>query len=157
VARQQQRDLALVAELLRDFSQRQSQLFLLTTMCLLRYEAPELHPLVDEDVSEAAAALAATFETSVRGVIYEHRAASGPATRLIAALKPVLDEAGARGGTRFERDAAVVLRRIVDAVRLSNECDPGNRRAFLNLLIRANQGNVEERPSMKETPRLIVP
>jgi uncharacterized protein (DUF2267 family) len=126
-------------------------------MCLLRYEAPELHPLTDEDVGEAATALAATFETSLRGVIYEHRAASAAATRLIATLKPVLDEAGSRGGTRFERDAAVVLRRIVEAVRLSHDRDPDNRRAFLDLLVRANQGHVEERPAVQETPRLIVP
>jgi len=147
----------LVAELLRDLGQRQSQLFLLLTTFLLRYEAPALHPLVDEDVSEAAAALAATFETSVRGVIYEHRPASMPAARLIAALKPILDEAGARGGTRFERDAALVLRRIVDAVRLSKEHEPGNRRAFLDLLVRANRGNGEDQQAEQETPRLIVP
>ena len=52
---------------------------------LARYEAPELQPLIDDDVAEAMAALAATFETASRGVIYEHRPASLPAERLVDA------------------------------------------------------------------------
>src|SRR5882672_10915028 len=82
---------------MRDFNQRQSQLFLLVTSFIVRYEPPELQPLVDDDVSEGMAALASTFETASRGVIYEHRPASLPAERFIAGLKPLLAEAG-RGG-----------------------------------------------------------
>ena len=67
-------------------------------------------------MAEAAAALAATFETAARGVIYEHRPASLPAERLATALKPVLAEAGKGSASAFERDAAVVLRRLEEAV-----------------------------------------
>src|SRR5882672_2614778 len=100
---------------MRDFNQRQSQLFLLVTSFIVRYEPPELQPLVDDDVAEGLAALASTFETASRGVIYEHRPASLQAERLITALKPVLAEAGRGAGTPFERDVAVVLRRIQEA------------------------------------------
>jgi len=122
--------------MMRDFSERQSQVFLLVSTFLVRYEAPELQPLIDADVAEAMTALAATFETAARGVIYEHRPASLPAERLVAGLKPLLAEAGKGGGTAFERDAAGVLRRVEEAVREVRDEDRENRRAFLDLLAR---------------------
>jgi len=122
--------------MMRDFSERQSQVFLLVSTYLVRYEAPELQPLIDADVAEAMTALAATFETAARGVIYEHRPASLPAERLVAGLKPLLAEAGKGGGTAFERDAAGVLRRVEEAVREVRDEDRENRRAFLDLLAR---------------------
>ena len=88
--RQQQRDVGRFVQMMRDFSERQSRIFLLISTFLVRYEAPELQPLIDDDVAEAMAALAATFETSARGVIYEHRPASLPAERLVGGLKPLL-------------------------------------------------------------------
>ena len=136
VVRQQQRDFGRFVSLMRDFSERQSQIFLLVSTFLVRYEAPALQPLIDADVAEAMTALAATFETASRGVIYEHRPASLPAERLVAGLKPLLAEAGKGGGTPFERDAAGVLRRVEDAVREARADAPDNRRAFLDLLAR---------------------
>src|SRR6266487_4501371 len=94
VLRQQQRDAELLAQVILELSDRQSQLFLLIAAFLLDYQPPELQPLIDDDVAEAAAALASTFETASRGVIYEHRPASLPAERLTAALKPLIVEAG---------------------------------------------------------------
>ena len=74
-------------------SERQSQLFSLSARSCSSYQSSaELQPLVDDDVAEAMAALAATYETAARGVIYEHRPASLPAERLVGALKPVLAE-----------------------------------------------------------------
>jgi hypothetical protein len=159
--RQQQRDLGLVMQSMRDFTSRQSQLFLLVTTFLVRYEAPELQRPTDDDVAEAMNALASTFETSSRGVIYEHRPASLAASHLMNALKPVLAEAGQGGGTAFERDSVVILRRIAEAVPGVRADEPGNPRALLDLLgrvIRAT-GN-EERPpeaAPQDAPRLIVP
>ena len=157
VVRQQQRDIQLLVRFIRDFSERQSQLFFLIDAFLLRYQPPELQLLIDEDVIDAAASLAATSETAARGVIYEHRPASPPAERLVAALKPLLAKAGQGGGTPFERDAAVVLRRIEEAAREARAVDRENRRAFLDLLGRViPEREEEERPS-SAAPRLIVP
>jgi hypothetical protein len=164
VVRQQQRDLGLVMQFVRDFSQRQSQLFFLINTFLVRYEPPEFQPLIDDDVVEATAALAGTFETASRGVIYEHRPASLPAERLAAALKPILAEAGHGLGSAFERDAAVVLRRVGDAVRDVRALDQGNRRAFLDLLgrvitqaPRAGAADADAEAEPPEASRLIVP
>jgi hypothetical protein len=160
VVRQQQRDVGLVVHLMRDLNQRQSQIFLLVNTFLMRYEPPELQPLIDDDVAEAAAALAATLETSARGVIYEHRPASLTGERLMGALKPLLAEAGQNRGTSFERDAAVVLRRVEEAAREVRVSDAGNRRALLDLLgrvIRKSDGESDPAPARPEPTRLIVP
>jgi hypothetical protein len=119
---------------MRDFSERQSQLFLVTGAFLVRYQPPALHLLTDADVAEAADALAATFETAARGIIYEPRPTSAVAEHLATALKPLLADAGKSGGTAFEREAAVVLRRLGGAAREMRTVEPRNDRALLELL-----------------------
>ena len=163
IVRQQQRDVGLLVRFMRDFSQRQSQLFFLITTFLVRYKAPALQTLLDDDVAEAMSALAATFDTASRGLIYDPRPASVLAERLTTALKPELAEAGLGAGSAFERDAAVVLRRVEEAVGDIRALDQGNRKAFLDLLSRVvtktpDPGTVPA-PAGEATgrSRLIVP
>jgi hypothetical protein len=148
---------------MRDLNDAQSELFFLLSASLERYQPADLQPLIDNDVAEAAASLAATADTASRGLIYDHRPASLSADRLVAALKPLLAEAGKNGGSAFERDSAVVLRRIEEATRDVRRLDPSNRRAFVDLLGRLTR-QWEERPVVGGTaspdpdpPRLIVP
>jgi hypothetical protein len=165
--RQQQRDVGLLVQFMRDFSQRQSQLFLLINTFLVRYEPADLLALIDADVAEATTALASTFETAARGVIYEHRPASLPAERLTSALKSVLAEAGHGGGSAFERDVTVVLRRVSEAVSDARALEQNNRRAFLDLLGRvitktagpggSGQDGADPEGGRPEASRLIVP
>lgn len=136
VVRQQQQDVGWLMQVMRDFNERQSQIFATVCTSLRGYEAPALQPLLDVDVVAAASALAATFETASRGVIYEHRAQSVPAERLAAAMRSVLLDAGGNGGSAFERDAAVVLRQLAATVEALNAALPGSRRGFLDLLDR---------------------
>jgi hypothetical protein len=145
----------LLLQFMRDLSEQQSELFLITGGFLMRHQPVELQPLIDDDVAGAATALAATFETAARGVIYEHRPPSGPAERLAAALKPLFVKAGENAGTSFDRDAAVVLRRIEEAVVALRAIEPGNRRPFLEMLGRVTRKSplLEE----QDAPRLIVP
>jgi hypothetical protein len=164
--RRQQHDLTLLLQFMRDFNERQSQLFFLINSFLVRYDRgqPELQPIIDDDAAEAAASLAATLETSSRGVIYEHRPASLPAERLMSALKPLLAEAGGEApGSAFERDAAVVLRRVEEAARGVRASDSGNRRGFLDLVGRVIRRGDDDpaAPGTKDSgppaPRLILP
>jgi hypothetical protein len=157
--RQQQHDLELAVHMLRDFNERQAHIFFLVAGFVVKYQPPELYSLTDLDLAEAAAALAATFETATRGVIYEHHAASGAGTRLAAALKPVLAEAGGHGGTPFQRDTAVVLRRLEEAARRADDAGPDNPRALLDLLGRVVRKTAESpAPDAEVSPsRLIVP
>jgi hypothetical protein len=159
--RQQEHDLRFLGQLMRDFSERQSRLLFLLATFLLRYEPPELHPLIDDDVVEAADALAGTFETAARGVIYEHQPASLPAARLAAALKALIAEAGKSSPSSFERDTAVVLRRLEESARGLHAADASNRRGLLDLLgrvIRRPEGeSAGESHTPSEPSRLIVP
>jgi hypothetical protein len=155
--RRHQRDVESLVGVVRDFNERQSQIFLMIATFLTRYEPPELHALLDVDFAEAASALASTFETASRGVIYEHRPASLPAERLVAALKPTLDK---YSGSTFERDAAVVLKRMAQSSADARVADAGQPRAFLDLLgrmIRKGAEPVALSQTTADAPRLIVP
>jgi hypothetical protein len=158
VLRRQQQDVGLVISFVRDLNTQQSELFLLTSDFLARYPAPALQPVIDDDVTEAAGALAATYETASRGVIYEHRPASVPAERLLAGLKAMYSEAGKNRGSAFEREAVVVLRRIEQAVKDARAAEPENRRAFLELISRTIKAREHPDEAHHEPePRLIVP
>jgi hypothetical protein len=151
VVRRQQHDLGLLVGFMRDLNQRQSQLFYLVNSFINEFRPEQFHVLADADVLEASEALAATYETAVRGVIYEHRPQSLPAERLVTALKPLMAEAGKGQGTPFERDAAVVLRRIAAAARELAVEEPANPRAYLELLrrvMRARDEPARERVSL---------
>ena len=74
VVRQRQRDMGLLMQMMRDFDQRQSQLFLMVCTFLKKYPSPELQPLVDDDVAEAMTALAGL----AAGGTHRHHAATGP-------------------------------------------------------------------------------
>jgi len=160
--RRQRHDVGFVMQFVRDFSERQSRLFVLIATFLVRAgaERDALQPLIDEDVADAMRSLASTYETSVRGVIYEHRPASLPAQRVVSGLTPLLADAGKSGGTAFERDAAVVMRRLEQAVAEVRASDPANRRVFLELLERIFSKAAEqeaEAAAPPDEPRLIVP
>jgi hypothetical protein len=143
---------------MRDLGERQSQLFFMINSFLERYEPPEFQALVDDDVIDAMAALAATYETAARGVIYAHRPAALPADRLATALQPVIVEAGKHGGSAFDRDAAVVLRRIEATAREIRAADPSNRRAYIDLLGRVLKADENAAATdSSEATRLIVP
>jgi hypothetical protein len=159
--RRRQRDLEVLFRATQDMSEIQSQLLLLTMTFLARYETGGLHQVIDQDIVEAVGALASTYETATRGVIYDHRPASLPAERLLTGLKQVLTEARGNAGTRFDRDVAAVLRRIEESARAAAAQEPGNRQAFVEWVRRvtreARQAGVGGRSSQPEPPRLIVP
>jgi hypothetical protein len=141
--------MGLLIKSMRDLNERQTQLFLMMASVIKAYEPQDLGAIVDTDVIEAAEALAATYETAARGVIYEHRPRSLQAERLLATVKPVLTEAGKGLGSAFDRDAAVVLRCVGTAAREWQSQNPGQPKAFLELLQRVmsqrNDGAKEDR------------
>lgn len=158
--RRRQDDVSTMVRMTQDLNERQSHLCFFLLAFLARYEPPDLHPLADEDIAEAAAALAATSETASRGVIYEHRPAAAAAARLAAGLTAVLKDARGAGGTPFERDAAVVLRRLEDAARETIRVSPGGR-VFVDLIGRVIRSTPDDggqaAAAPEEGPRLIIP
>jgi hypothetical protein len=121
VRRQQERDLALVMAMSDGLVGRQSELLMAMLSFVAGLDADPLLKLLDEDVAEGAGALAATYETAERGLIYEHHPQSLPAQRFVTDAKTFLStlaaEADAASARRLERDAAVVLRRLEAGLR----------------------------------------
>jgi hypothetical protein len=143
---------------MQGLNERQSQLFVALNTTLLRYEPPDFQTLRDEDIVEAAKAMAATLETRSRGVIYDHRPGSLPAERLMAALRPLLTEGVRTGGSSFEREAAVVLRRLEKAVG-AQQTEAGGKRRYLELIGRVLPKAIASaaEAGRQDEPRLIVP
>src|SRR4029079_11077736 len=103
VKRQQESDLTVLMGALGRVSERQLQLFFLIQSFITRYanKAGGVTRLVDADVAEAAGALAASFETASRGVLYEHQAGSPAADALRREVKEFLQQIGRGHGDRF--------------------------------------------------------
>lgn len=118
VRRQQEEDVRAIAASFGALSERQYRLgFLLLTVVMRHRPSDGLLSLEDADLAEAASALAATFETAGRGVIYDHTPTSPLAAALAADLKAFLGEVGRGAGAAFEREAAEVLRAIERGAR----------------------------------------
>jgi hypothetical protein len=166
--RQRARDMGLLIKSMRDLNERQTQLFLMVASLIKAYTPQDLRAIADTDVIEAAEALAATYETAARGLIYEHRPQSLQAERLAATLKPVLTEAGKGLGSAFDRDAAVVLRCMSAAAREWQSQNPAQPKAFMELLQRVlaqrddgarddGTGSADGETGRSAGPSLIVP
>lgn len=156
--RQHEQDLSVLVQLMRGLTERQSRLLLGMTTFLAGLRPDDLQAPIDQDVADAASALAATLETSAKGVIYDHRPASRPAERLAASLRGFLAEVGGQGGgAAFERDAAVVLRRLGEAAGKLAGSDREDRRPFLDLAGRLAAGREPSGAPREPSSRLIVP
>ena len=132
VQRQIDNDRAALVPLLQGFSERQARVFLMLASLVARHKGEALQKLVDADIAQAADALAATLETAGRGILYEHQPASLAAARLMSELrgmvveitKSAAAELGAGAVSGLERDAAIALRRIEEAAKLTSQQDP---------------------------------
>ena len=159
VKRQQERDVAVLLPTIRSLTERQYQLFFLFQNVIARHKPDGFARLVDADVADAAAAMAATLETAARGVIYEHSATSVVAQRLANEVKAMLAEMRRQGATVYDREAAIVLRAIEEGARTAGK-DGGSDTAYLALVARLLQvGAAQEtdQSAVKPTSSLILP
>ena len=159
VQRQQEMDRAMLLPLLQGLSERQARIFLMLAGVTARHQGDVLQRLVDEDILQAAGALAATLETSSRGIVYEHRPASLAAARLMSELKALVEDAAKNTGSVVERDAAIALRRIEHAAKMivtvrqnANEL----QEMFKRVLGPSLMGEQPESPAA-QAPSVIIP
>jgi len=166
VQRQQERDMAFVLPRISDLDEGQYRLFLFCQAQVLEHAMTASPPLLDRDVADAAASVAATFETSQSGIIYQHQAGSIPAQRLAAVLGAGLMEVAGRGGakaSRIERDAAVALRHLERLAREAATETPAPENPDATWLGIASRmmgppGAADEAPPVeKDEPRIIIP
>jgi hypothetical protein len=154
VKRQHESDLRTLMAALGPLSEGQLQLFFLLHAWLLERAPAAGPPLVDADLAEAATAVAATLETASRGVIFEHRATTASGQRLADDLRQVLAEAGKGGGSRFEREAAAMLRGVARAAGQSGA--GGSSRQYLERVARVLREGAPAPTAPPESP-LILP
>lgn len=155
VVRQQERDLAVLLPTIQELTERQHQLFFVFQSLIQRHKPEGFGRLIDADVAEAAATMAATLETASRGVIYEHTAQSVTAQRLVNELKALLAEMRQQGAKIYDHEAAVALRAIERGARERR----GEDNAYLTLMSRLLRQNraAEPAPAQEPTSSLILP
>jgi hypothetical protein len=171
VQRRQERDLTFMLPLISDLTETQYRLTLLFQSIVVRHAEGAVPALVDVDIAEATAALAATLETAGKGIIYEHHAVSVPAQQLTAALRGTFAELVAQNTAqqgRIERESAVALRRIERGARTAAQALAGDDApVYLGLLQRmlsnpgaapagSHPGDAADPGRGEAAPRLII-
>jgi hypothetical protein len=159
VKRQQEHDVAILVPTIQHLTERQYQLFFLFQSVVSRHVPQGFARLVDDDVAEAAGALAATLETAARGVIYEHPPQSLVAQRLVGEMKAMLEEMRQQGATVYDREAAIVLRAIEQGIRDIRKAVHGDT-AYQDLvgrLLQVSGGPAPADPQPAPGSSLIIP
>lgn len=161
VQRQQERDRGLLLPLLQGLTERQARLFLLFGAVISRHRDAAFQKLVDDDIAQAAEALAGTLETAERGIVYERQPTSLAAARLMTDLKAMLLELSKEGrSSAVERDAAIALRRIEAGTREMVRLAEGTETAFQELLSRvltSQEGAASRAEEHTQPSSIIVP
>jgi hypothetical protein len=167
VRRQQERDVAVLLPTIRHLTERQYQLFFLFHTLIARHVTEGFARVVDDDVADAAGALAATLETAARGVIYDHPPQSLVAQRLVTEMKAMLAQMKQEGATVYDHEASVVLRAIEQGARaIGNGASPTGAEsrvvgdtAYLDLVGRLLQVNRQPEPvaAPQTSSSLILP
>jgi len=138
-------------------SEQQLQLFFLLQSMVLSYKPEGLVRLVDGDVALATGALAHALETASKGVIFEEATASVVAEGLRRAMKPVIDEVIKGGGSRAEREVAIVLRAMERGAKHDGGHIPDGEMSYLDLVGRVFQQKPQAAKAGPEKPMIVLP
>jgi hypothetical protein len=172
VRRRDEREITFFAAALHGTTERQRAIVALVQSVILQHVPNAVPRVLDRDVADAAAALASTFETAARGIIYEQQAASLPAQRLAADLRQQIEQALHTSERPLDRDVASALRVVetlakhagheLGDVSATEGADAGGAayleflsRRFSQALNKAQESGPEDRG--RDRPRLIVP
>ena len=148
VKKQIDADVTVLMSTIGRLSEQQLQLFFLMQSMVLSYKPEGLARLTDDDVALASGALARSLETASKGVIFEETTGSVVAEGLRHALKTVIDEVTKGGGSRVEREVAVVLRGMERGARHEGNIIPTGDTSYLDLVARVFQ----QRPQKTQEP-----
>lgn len=165
VQRQIERDTRFLLPIVAVLQPHQYRLFLRVQFLLHDVVRNADPPVDDRTVRETADALAKTYDTAGKGIIYAHQASSLAADRLSRELKPRLDAPPEDGGPRVgDRDLAAVLRCIERAASGAAGALGGGGRAYVDLVSRlvrtsatATRAAARRGGKAGDEPRIIVP
>jgi hypothetical protein len=139
VKKQIDADVTVLMGTIGRLSEQQLQLFFLLQSMVLSFKPEGLARLTDGDVALATAALASSLETASKGLIFEESTGSMVAEGLRRALKPAIDEVAKGGGSRAEREVALVLRGMERGARHEGNLIPPGETTYLELVGRVFQ------------------
>lgn len=154
VKKQIDADVTVLMSTIGRLSEQQLQLFFLLQSMVLSYKPDGLARLTDEDVALASGALARSLETASKGVIFEESTGSVVAEGLRRAMKSVIDEITKSGGSRAEREVAIVLRGMERAARHEGNIIPPGDTSYLDLVARVFQQRPQPTPAK---PLIVMP
>ena len=160
VKRQIDADVTVLMSTIGRLSEQQLQLFFLLQSMVLSYQPEGLARLTDDDVALASGALARSLETASKGVIFEENTGSVVAEGLRRALKSVIDEVAKGGGSRAEREVAIVLRGMERGARHEGNFIPAGETSYLELVGRVFQRSQPvspKRPEGREGGLIVLP
>jgi hypothetical protein len=158
VRKQHERDMAALVPLMGALTERQYELLtLFHTVVIGRHKPEGFARLIDDDVAEAADAVAKTLETAARGVIYEHAAQTATAQRLAGELKALIVDMRQRGARVLDREVALVLRTIEKGAREMRRVTDGGEAAYLTLMGRVFPQAPERERGPEGSSLLIQP
>lgn len=140
VRRRQEQDVAELVPTIRHLTERQYQLFFVLQTTITRFKPQGLGRLVDSDVAEAAHSIAATLETSAKGVIYEHTPAGPAAKALAKEMNHTLAQIREHGARVFDHECVMVLRAIESGARAAATANSASTK-YLDLLGRLLQAS----------------
>lgn len=169
IQRQQERDLNFLLPTLQGLTDRQHQI-LFMVQSFLRIDRNDVLSITDSDVQQAAAALAQTYETASRGIVYEHSPPTVTGQRLAKEISDFI-EAKRSDGTRLsDIDLAVTMRRLETAAQTAkaslgsrDQLDDTSDTSYLSLLRRvlknpgSDSATAKAEPTQAKESTLIVP
>ena len=169
VQRQREQDLGFLIPLLEGMTERQQQLTL-SIQSFLRTDRPDTPAIFDDDVVQATRAVADTYETASRGIIYKHNAGLASAELLASELRTLVKDHKDKGFRLTDAETAVVMRRIEIGAREARSVCPGEKKAYVELLKRvlktttgtpdlqqSSDGRSSDRTNSKGESSLIIP
>ena len=157
VKKQIDHDLSRLMATVGRLSEQQLQLFFLMQSMVLSYQPEGLAPLVDSDVALAVGALANTLETAGKGVIFEEAVPSPVAEGLRRTMKAAIEEVTKGGGSRAEREVAIVLRAMERGAKHEGGHIPDGHKAYLEMVARVFQQTPQTaKPPQKAPDRHAV-
>lgn len=153
VKRQIDKDVTVLMTTMGRLSEQQLQLFFLLQSMVLAYKPSGLARVLDIDVAQSTGALANSLETASRGVIFDEAASSAVAEGLRKELRQVVDEVTKSGGSRAEREVAVVLRGMERGARHEGGLVDEGPTGYLDLVARVLRQGA---PSPGLTPKVVL-
>lgn len=120
----------------RRFSEAELQVFFLLASQVVRYRPEGLAPLRDEDIADAATAMAATLDAAAQGLVAHVTGTNTVSEGLRRALDEMIAVLGQQGGAAVAPMAAGVLRGLAHGAQALQAASPADPVAFLDLLRR---------------------